>query len=105
MNSLHREHDGTAYLLAMASAGTPVFGLRLDDVKWMISVVTSMVGAAVALYIFVRNQIEATNLKSQIAVEEDRRRQRLLDWEQRLVMREMELEKGTEDRSSTGTTA
>jgi hypothetical protein len=64
--------------------------------------VTSKVGAAVALYIFVRNRIEATNLKSQIAVKEDQRRQRLLDWEQRLVMREIELEKGTENGSSTG---
>jgi hypothetical protein len=105
MNSLHREHDGAAYLLAMASAGTPVFGLKLDDVKWVISVVTSMVGAAVALYIFVQNQIEATKLKSQIAAEEDRRSQRLLDWEQRLVMRETELDKGTENGLSAGTTA
>jgi hypothetical protein len=105
MSSLDREHDGTAYLLAMASAGTPVFGLRINDVKWVISVVTSMVGAAVALYIFVRNQIEATNLKSQIAVEEDERHQRFLDWEQRLVMREIELEKGTENGSSTGASA
>ena len=105
MNSLHREHDGTAYILAMASAGTPVFGLRLDDVKWVISVVTSMVGAAVALYIFVRNQIEATKLKRQIAAEEDRRRQTLLDWEQRLVMREIELKKGTENCSSAGNSA
>jgi hypothetical protein len=89
----------------MASAGTPVFELRLDDMKWVISVVTSMVGAAVALYIFVRNQIEATKLKHQIAVEEDRRRQRLLDWEQRLVMREIELENGTENSSSAETSA
>jgi hypothetical protein len=77
----------------MASAGTPVFGLRLDDVKWAISVVTSMIGATVALYIFVRNQIEAAKLKRQVAAEEDQRRQRLLDWEQRLLMREIELEK------------
>jgi hypothetical protein len=49
MTFLHRHNDGTAYLLAMASAGTPVLGLHLDDIKWVISVVTSMVGAAVAL--------------------------------------------------------
>ena len=85
MTYLHRDHGGIAYLLAIASAGTPVFGLGLDDLKWVISVVTSMVGASVALYIFVRNQIEAASLK--------RRRQRLLDWEQRLVIREVELEK------------
>jgi hypothetical protein len=102
MYSLDREHNGPAYLLAMASAGTPVFGLRIDDVKWAISVVTSTVGAAVALYIFVRNQIEATNLKSQIAVEEEQRR---LDWKQRLVLREIELEQGTENGSSTATSA
>ena len=103
MTLIHRHHDGTAYMLAMASAGTPVFGLRLDDVKWMISVVTSMVGAAVALYIFVRNQIEAAKLKREIAEEEQRRRQKLLDWEQRLVMREIELGRTAKDGSSAGT--
>jgi hypothetical protein len=93
MKLSNRDHDGSAYFLAMASAGTPVFGLKMDDVKWVISVVTSMVGAGVALYIFVRNQIEAAKLKRQIAAEEDQRRQRLLDWERRLVIREIELEK------------
>jgi hypothetical protein len=102
MNFSHRDHDGAAYLLAMASAGTPVFGLRLDDVKWVISVVTSMVGAAVALYIFVRNQIEAAKLKRQVAAEEDRRRQGLLDRERRLVIREIELENAMKGGSSAG---
>ena len=92
-------------MLAMASAGTPVFGLRLDDVKWVISVVTSMVGATVALYIFVRNEIEAAKLKCEVAEEEARRRQRLLDWEQRLVILEFELEKATKNHSSAGTSA
>jgi hypothetical protein len=103
MSFFHRHHDGTAYLLAMASAGTPVFGLRLDDVKWMISVVTSMVGAAVAMYIFVGNQIEAARLKREIADEEEKRRQKLLDWEQRLVMREVELGRTANDCSAAGT--
>jgi hypothetical protein len=103
MNFSHRDHDGAAYLLAMASAGTPVFGLRLDDVKWLISVVTSMVGAAVALYIFVRNQIESAKLKRQLAAEEDQRHQRLLDWERRLVIREIELEKAMGSGCSGGT--
>jgi hypothetical protein len=102
MTFLHRHHDGAAYFLAMASAGTPVFGLRLDDVKWVISVVTSMVGAAVALYIFVRNQIEAARLKREIAEEEERRRQKLLDWEQRLVMREVELGRTAQNGSVAG---
>ena len=102
MTFLHRHHGGTAYFLAMASAGTPVFGLRLDDVKWVISVVTSMVGATVALYIFVRNQIEAARLKREIAEEEERRRQKLLDWEQRLVMREVELGRAAKDNSAAG---
>jgi hypothetical protein len=100
MTFLHRHHGGAAYVLAMASAGTPVFGLRLDDVKWLISVVTSLVGAAVALYIFVRNQIEATKLKRQAAEDEERRRQKLLDWEQRLVMREIELSTAAKHNSS-----
>ena len=102
MTFFQRDHVGTAYLLAMASAGTPVFGLRLDDVKWLISVVTSMIGAAVALYIFVRNQIEAARLKREIAEEDERRRQRLLDWEQRLVIREVELRQVAKDVSSAG---
>lgn len=103
MNFLHRDHGGSAYLLAMASAGTPVFGLRLDDVKWVISVVTSMVGAAVALYIFVRNQIEAARLKREVTEEEERRRQRLLDWEQRLLIRELQFDKAVKDSFSEGT--
>jgi hypothetical protein len=103
MNFLHRDHAGSAYLLAMASAGTPVFGLRLDDVKWVISVVTSMVGAAVALYIFVRNQSEAARLKREVTEEEERRRQRLLDWEQRLLIREIQFDKAVKDNFSAGT--
>jgi hypothetical protein len=87
----NRHSDSPAFFLAMASAGTPVFGMRLDEVKWAISVLVSTIGAAVALYISVRNQIEAARLKREIAEEEERRRQRLLDWEQRLVMREIEL--------------
>jgi hypothetical protein len=96
----NRDHGGAAYLLAMASAGTPVFGLRLDDVKWIISVVTSMIGAAVALYIFVGNQVEAARLKRELTEEEEQRRQRLLDWEHRLLIREVQLEKAVKDSSS-----
>ena len=78
----------------MASAGTPVFGLRLGDVQWAVSVLVSTVGAAVALYIHVRNDIEAARLRREITEAEEARRQKLLDWEQRLVMREIELGRG-----------
>lgn len=94
MPFLNRGNDGHAFLLAMAAAGTPAFGLRLDDVKFLLSVLTSLVGSAVALYIFLRGQLEAARLKREIAEEEERRRQKLLDWEQRLVMREIELGRG-----------
>lgn len=86
-----KQHDAAAYLLAMASTATPVVGLRLDDVKWAISVMTSLVGAVIALYIFERNQVESARLKREAAAAEERRRQELLDWEQRLAMREVEM--------------
>jgi hypothetical protein len=86
-----KHHDAAAYLLAMASTATPVVGLRLDDVKWAISVLTSLVGAIIALYIFERNQVESARLKREAATAEERRRQELLDWEQRLAMREVEM--------------
>jgi hypothetical protein len=91
MSYFNRHNDGPAFVLAMASAGTPVFGLRFSDVQWVVSVIVSMVGAAVALYIHVRNDIEAARLRREINDAEEARRQKLLDWEQRLVMREIEL--------------
>jgi len=94
---LQKHHDGAAYLLAMASTATPVVGLRLDDVKWGISVLTSLVGAVIALYIFERNQVESARLKLEAAAAEERRRQELLDWEQRLVMREVEMRQARVD--------
>jgi len=78
----HRSNG--AYLLAMASAGSPIVGLRFEDVKWLISVAASLIGAVVALWIHERGLIKA-------AEAEERRRQELLDWEQRLKMRETEL--------------
>ncbi len=80
----------------MASTATPVVGLQLDDLKWGISVLTSLVGAVIALYIFERNQVESARLKREAAAAEERRRQELFDWEQRLAMREVEIrEAGT----------
>jgi hypothetical protein len=86
-----KHHDAAAYILAMASTATSVVGLRLDDVQWGISVLTSLVGAVIALYIFERGQVESARLKREAAAAEERRRQKLLDWEQRLAMREIEL--------------
>jgi hypothetical protein len=43
---------GTAHFLALASATTAVVGLQFDDLKWAVSIVVSMFGSAVALYIF-----------------------------------------------------
>jgi hypothetical protein len=44
-----------AHCLAVASATTPIVGVRLDDVKWLISVIVSAFGSLVALYIFAAN--------------------------------------------------
>jgi hypothetical protein len=90
-----RYNDATAYCLAMASTTMPVVGMRLDDIKWAVSVLTSLVGAIVALYIFERNQVAAARLKREAAEADERRRQQLLDWEQRLIMREIETKKAT----------
>ena len=43
---------GATHFLALASATTAVVGLQFDDVKWAVSIVVSMFGSAVALYIF-----------------------------------------------------
>ncbi len=86
----HR-HDGHAFLLAMISAGTPAIGLRMDDVKFLLSFIASLVGSVVALYIYASGQVANAKLRRAAAEEEERRRQRLLDWEQRLVMREVEM--------------
>jgi hypothetical protein len=43
---------GAAHFLALASATTAVVGLQFDDLKWAVSIVVSMFGSAVALYIF-----------------------------------------------------
>jgi uncharacterized membrane protein YdjX (TVP38/TMEM64 family) len=48
---LSRDH-GAAHFLALASATAAVVGLRFDDLKWAISIIASMFGSAVALYIF-----------------------------------------------------
>jgi len=45
-----------AYFLATASTISPTLGLRLDDLKWGISVLASLAGTVVALYIFERSQ-------------------------------------------------
>jgi hypothetical protein len=93
MQLAEKHQEAVAHLLAMTSTATPVVGLHLDDVKWGVSVMTSLIGAVIALYIFERSQVEQARLKHEATMAEERRRQDLLDWEQRLAMREVEMKR------------
>jgi uncharacterized membrane protein YdjX (TVP38/TMEM64 family) len=45
-------NNATTHFIAVASATTAVVGLKFDDVKWAITIIVSLIGSAVALYIF-----------------------------------------------------
>jgi uncharacterized membrane protein YdjX (TVP38/TMEM64 family) len=45
-------NNATTHFIAVASATTAVVGLRFDDVKWAVTIIVSLIGSAVALYIF-----------------------------------------------------
>ncbi len=68
-----RNH-GATHLLALASATTAVVSLQLDDVKWAVSIVVSMFGSAVALYIFRGKMRAQAELLARVDVELSRRR-------------------------------
>ena len=67
-------NDGAAHFLALASATTAVAGLQLDDLKWAISIVASMFGSAVALYIFRGKMRAQAELLARVDAELSRRR-------------------------------
>jgi NO-binding membrane sensor protein with MHYT domain len=67
-------HHGAAHFLALASATTAVVGLRFDDLKWAISIVVSMFGSAVALYIFRGKMRAHAELLARVDAELTRRR-------------------------------
>jgi hypothetical protein len=55
-------HNTNAHTLAIASAATPLVGIRFDDIKWAISLLVSVFGSLIALYIVrvnMRMQAEA----------------------------------------------
>lgn len=62
-----------AHALAVASASTPLLGIRLDDIKWLISVAVSMFGSLIALYICRENS--RSQAKALEVHEAERRRQ------------------------------
>jgi hypothetical protein len=64
---------GAAHFLALASATTAVVGLQFDDVKWVISIVASMFGSAVALYIFRGKMRAHAELLARVDAELNRR--------------------------------
>src|SRR5262245_32047648 len=45
-------NNATTHFIAVASATTAVVGLKVDDVKWAVTIIVSLIGSAVALYIF-----------------------------------------------------
>jgi hypothetical protein len=67
-------NDGAAHFLALASATTAVVGLQLDDLKWAVSIVVSMFGSAVALYIFRGKMRAQAELLARVDAEVSRRR-------------------------------
>ena len=68
-----RNH-GATHFLAIASATTAVVGLQFDDVKWAVSIVASMFGSAVALYIFRGKMRAHAELLARVDGELSRRR-------------------------------
>ncbi len=70
---LSRNYGG-AHFLALASATTAVVGLQFDDVKWVVSIVVSMFGSAVALYIFRGKMRAHAELLARVDAELIRRR-------------------------------
>jgi hypothetical protein len=66
---------GAAHYLALASATTAVVGLQFDDVKWVVSIVVSMFGSAVALYSFRGKMRAHAELLARLDGELSRRRQ------------------------------
>jgi hypothetical protein len=66
---------GAAHFLALASATTAVVGLQFDDVKWAVSIVASLFGSAVALYIFRGKMRAHAELLARVDAELSRRRQ------------------------------
>jgi hypothetical protein len=64
---------GAAHFLALASATTAVVGLQFDDVKWAVSIVASMFGSAVALYIFRGKMRAHAELLARVDAELNRR--------------------------------
>jgi hypothetical protein len=67
-------NNGTTHFLAVASATTAVVGLKLDDVKWVVTIAASLFGSAVALYIF-RGEMRANaEARERAQVEFDRLR-------------------------------
>ncbi len=71
---LFSQKYGAAHFLALASATTAVVGLQFDDVKWVVSIVVSMFGSAVALYIFRGKMRAHAELLARVDAELSRRR-------------------------------
>jgi hypothetical protein len=71
---LFSRNYGAAHFLALASATTAVVGLQFDDVKWAVSIVVSIFGSAVALYIFRGKMRAHAELLARVDAELSRRR-------------------------------
>jgi hypothetical protein len=66
-----------AHTIAVASAATPIFGMRLDDLKWAVSMLVSVFGSLVAIYLFRANaRIQAAALARYEALERGRQASR-----------------------------
>jgi hypothetical protein len=69
----HHRTNLEAHCLAVASASTPLVGIRFDDVKWAISLLVSALGSLIALYIFRANaRLQAQSLERYEALERAR---------------------------------
>jgi hypothetical protein len=71
---LFSRNNGITHFVAVASATTAVVGIRFDDLKWAISVVASLFGSAVALYIFREEMRANAKTLNGVHAELDRRR-------------------------------
>jgi hypothetical protein len=74
-----RIHDPGAAVLAAASSATPILGLGPDTWKWIASLVVSIAGVIAAVVIHIQGQTA-----------DARRRQELLDLEQRILKASLE---------------
>jgi hypothetical protein len=73
-----RIHDPGACALSIASAVTPAFGVGPDTWRWFGSLLVSIAGIIAAIVIHIHGRAA-----------EERRRQDLLDLEQRMILRQL----------------